>query len=83
MTLTKAIEAAREHMKNALNFEYDHTNCAKQALAALPAKPKSEDGIEGIINKASIACCGTIPYPDLTRAIISALKAANCLYVEE
>lgn len=86
MTLTKAVEAAREALKrNIVCMEGNLDGSAmihaetKQALAALPEKPMTEQEIHDLVYPDILAF---IDKEELT-IVIRALKAANVLYVEE
>jgi len=83
-TLTKSIEAAREHLEYAAKSSTgsswkDRYIC--KALAALPDSPKSEDEIYKIVYKIIDAPhAGAITKANL---VVKALRAENCLYVKE
>lgn len=90
MSNTKAIEAAREALAGlslSLSLDADlrgYTGLSKKvdkALAALPVKPMTEEEIERTI----VTCINTGRYTEyqVARMIIRALKAHNCLYVED
>lgn len=82
MTITKAIEAAREALKI---FSGDAFEIADRALAALPEKPMMGDEIATMIRDILIENVddSSSVLNVTTYDIIRALKAANCLYVEE
>lgn len=100
MTLTKAIDAAREALKHASAVLFlDHFykepkipavkaayDIVDKALAALPDKPMTEDEIDALI-RYEVCNNGDlrlgVNVDKCVESIITALKAANVLYVEE
>jgi hypothetical protein len=80
MTLSKAIEAAREafiEIKGRTGRQVILYH-ADKALAALPEKPMTEDEVILLIK----ASTGTL-FDHEARNIIHALRAANVLFVKE
>lgn len=88
MTLTSAIEAAREAMTNATGWMHMkdktfHVEKMEKALAALPDKPITENEIFEIIMACNKWNDGGLVLSNNARNIIRALKAANVLYCED
>lgn len=87
MTLTKAVEAAKQHNLNALRYvTIEHLSGIadeiEQALAALPDKPMSEDEIQSVIF-FHFANSGIGIDSGQICEVIKAMKSANVLYVSE
>lgn len=90
MTLTSAIEAAREALHNTTCYcdQCDDntycTNCdnLNKAIDALPDKPMTEDEIAKIIALAVFGECDTYEL-SLAMEAVAALKDAKVLFVKE
>lgn len=89
MTLAKAIEAAKRAFKcdgfrttsNMIQYLLtdEEVNGVRDALAALPDKPMTEDELLLIVKKHVKGMAN----PETVRATIQALKSAGVLYVDE
>lgn len=81
MTLTEKIEGAREALNdvatNCISFDSDKVS---DALAALPDKPMTEEGVIKIIEPYLSVIYSNA---EAKHGIIRALKAANVLYIAE
>lgn len=77
MTLTSAINAARELLDCVDGNYKEVADNLREQLAALPDNPKSEDEIVKIIRDELFDNSGTV------YDVVQKLKEANVLYVQE